>query len=465
MRFYRLVACALVLCLTLSLFIPPSAGAEGDSPIVIEPVNPLMNGTVPDGMPTIIINYSSPAGIDTSKVFIVVDDTNMTLSLATTRNEYNVTVTIPDTLALKNGDHTVTVYVADKDGKTNMLVIHFYVGERPVPAPPFNAQEFAIKLLMVIGVGLIGLGVVVLYLRKTRKFTFKKFFTRHPVPKAVFVGIIPVVAALFFVLFSVALFQGDPKTAPYSSEFIVVTALFIALLPYAIYAYKEKSTIARYERAFSQFLFEMSDAMRGGIDPAKALVELSKTDTGILGKHLRIAANGIEMGRPFEEMINVMVKPIKSKLIKRYASLIGESAKVGGEISLVVHRAAKDMDDLIKIEQERSRSLMGQATTIYIAFGVMLVIIYQLISIYPSLGSVDFSAIGGGLNSTSSSTVTAGKMSFVAMKKNFLDLVIVNSVGNGLLIGLFTQGKMKYGLLHSLIMVLASMVFFLLMIL
>ncbi len=144
---------------------------------------------------------------------------------------------------------------------------------------------------------------------------------------------------------------------PFGYEYDVVISLFIGLMPYAIYAQKEKSKIFRYETAFSQFLFEMADAMRGGIDPAKAIVELSKTDTSVLSKHLLIAAKGIDMGRPFDEMVNVMVKPIKSKLIKRYASLIAESSKVGGEISMVVHRAAKDMDDLVKDRSgEREKS-------------------------------------------------------------------------------------------------------------
>lgn len=458
MKFHRLAICLLILCLTFTLFAQPGAGSETSSPIVIEPVYPLQNATVPIGNLTIIINYTAPSGIDTDKVVLLVDKNNMSTGWATTKYENNVTCELPPSLTLANGDHNITIYVTDNDGNTAKLVIDFYVGERPVPPPPFDFQTLAIDILVAIGIGLLGLGVVVLYLRKTRNFTFRKFFAKHPVPKAVFVGVIPAVAAIFFILFAIAFFQGDPKTAPYSAELIIVIALFIALLPYAIYAQREKSTIARYERAFSQFLFEMSDAMRGGIDPAKALVELSKTDIGILGKHLRIAAKGIEMGRPFEEMINVMVKPIKSDLIKRYASLIGESAKVGGEISLVVHRAAKDMDDLIKIEQERSRNLMGQATTIYIAFGVMLVIIYQLISLYPSLGSVDFGSIGGSLDSTSAPTVA--KMSFVTLKKCFLDLVIVNSIGNGILIGLFTNGKIRYGLMHSLIMVLASTMFF-----
>ena len=213
----------------------------------------------------------------------------------------------------------------------------------------------------------------------------------------------------------------------------------------------------------------MADAMRGGIDPSKAIIEMSKNDTSILKKHLKIAANGLEMGRPFEEMIEAMVKPIDSKLIKRYASLIGETAKIGGEIAQVVHRAAKDMDDLIKIDQDRGRSLSIQGTTIYISFGVLVVIVYLLISIYPSLGSADFGSIFSGFGSTSASSSTSSSanavapMTLVTLEQRFLDLTIITGLGSGIIIGLFTNGKAKYGLIHGLGMMLGGVIFLIIM--
>lgn len=463
MRFARVLAVLLAVCLVSLPFIADGSRAQ-ESRIEITLIQPLENSTITNRTPTIVISYSAPTGINPSKVFISVNKINLTYFDSTIRGEEELTCPIPPSMELKDGTYNISVSVADNAGHVEKRFFEFHVGNNAKTDGGINFQELAINLLIAIGIGFAGLGVVVLYLRKTRNFTFKKFFAKHPVPKAVFIGVIPAVVAFFFILFAIAFFQGDAKTAAFSTEYILVIALFIALLPYAIFAQKERSTIASYERAFSQFLFEMADAMRGGIDPAKALIELSKTDTSVLTRHLRIAANGIEMGRPFEEMINVMVKPIKSKLIKRYASLIGESAKVGGEISLVVHRAAKDMDDLIKIDQERSRSLMTQATTIYIAFGVMLVILYQLVSIYPSLGQIDLSLFGNqGLEGSGSAAVE--RMDFTTLKRRFLHLVIISSIGNGLLIGLFTNGKIKYGLIHSLIMVLAAVIFFLIMIL
>jgi Flp pilus assembly protein TadB len=242
--------------------------------------------------------------------------------------------------------------------------------------------------------------------------------------------------------------------------------MFIALVPYAIDSQREKKRLNSYERAFSQFLFELADAIRGGIDPAKAVIEFASVDRSLMKKHLKVAADGIKLGRPFEEMLGVMVDPMKSKLIKRYASLIGESSKIGGDISVVIHRAAQDMDELIEIEEERRRQLMMQAATIYIAFGVLLIVVWQLTTIYPSLGTIDFSALGtAGLptdgNQASSSPE---RMSLTTMEQRFFEVVLLVGISSGIIIGVLIYGQPKMGLIHALVMSLAAAVFFAIMV-
>jgi flagellar protein FlaJ len=150
---------------------------------------------------------------------------------------------------------------------------------------------------------------------------------------------------------------------------------------------------------------------------------------------------------------------MNSGLISRYASLIGEASKLGGDISVVIHRAAKDMDDMIRIENERRRQISMQATTIYISFAVLLIVTYLLINMYPSIGSLDLGIIGGsGLQGQAASA--APRMSYELVIRRFFHLILINSICAGLLIGLFSEGQLKYGLLHAIVMVIASTVFF-----
>ncbi|MCI4340190.1 MAG: type II secretion system F family protein, partial [Thermoplasmata archaeon] len=216
------------------------------------------------------------------------------------------------------------------------------------------------------------------------------------------------------------------------------------------------------ERAFAQFLFEMADAMRGGIDPAKSVIELSKTTSNILSKPLRIAADQIRLGRPFEAVLTGMVSDMKSPLVLRYASLIAEASNVGGETSAVVYRAAKDMDDFIKIEVERGKQLLMPVAVLYIAFGVLIAVLFALLYIAPTLGSINISFIGGnplaGASSGGGSTVP--KLDPSTLKVRFFDLMLIVSLGTGAIIGAFTEGKARYGLLHSLALAAGTAVAF-----
>jgi len=218
-----------------------------------------------------------------------------------------------------------------------------------------------------------------------------------------------------------------------------------------------------YERAFAQLLFEMADAMRGGIDPAKAIVELSKTHTNILRKHLRVAADGVRLGRPFDSVLRDMVAPMQSKLITRYAGLIADATTAGGETATVVYRAAKDMDDFVKIEEEREAQLLLPVAVIYIAFAVLMAVLLALLYIAPELGTLNISVLGFGtpLKSGSGSGSTAvPHLVFSVLKERFFELMIINALGTGAIIGAFTEGRARYGILHSLALVAATAVAF-----
>jgi len=260
---------------------------------------------------------------------------------------------------------------------------------------------------------------------------------------------------------------NTPHLPLLADEYVLVGGMFIGLTAYAFDARREKAQIRAYERAFAQFLFEMADAMRGGIDPAKAIIELSKTYRNILRKPLRIAADSLRLGRRVEDVLREMAAPMKSPLINRYAGLIADATNVGGETSTVVYRAAKDMDDFIKIEIERNKQLTLPVAVLYISFGVLMAVLFSLLSIAPTLGSISFTIFGGGANPLSAGSgtgkaaaVIVPKLSKDTLEQQFADLMIINGVGTGVIIGAFTEGRVKYGLLHSLALAAATLVAF-----
>ena len=460
-----LFAIVAIVCLASPLAAP---GRAAGPPLVITPTSPLAGATIFSSTPNISATFSDSAGqVVPSEVYVLVDARNITVLdnfVVTSGGFYCV---IPSILKLPAGNHTVLVSATDTAGNHATYSWGFNVSGAAPPATPLvTVNAGALILDIAIGAGLVGaaVGGYIFYLKQARRFTFKKYFLIHPVKREYLVLYIPGLLAVMFLLLGLLFVFNTPGSSSVGPDYVFIVAIFIGLTAFALDARREIRRMRAFERAFAQFLFEMADAMRGGIDPAKAVIELSKTSTNILRKPLRVAADGIRIGRPFETVLRDMVARMRSPLITRYAGLVADASTVGGETASVVYRAAKDMDDFIKIEVERSKQLVMPVAILYISFGVLMAVLFALLSIAPSLGSINVSILtsGGGspLPGAGAAPPPSNHLDPGTLRERFFDLMIINSLGIGVIIGAFTEGKARYGLLHSLVLVAATTVAF-----
>jgi archaellum biogenesis protein FlaJ (TadC family) len=434
----------------------------------ILPTSPTAGSTIASQTPTISASFSDNEGtVVPSSVFMTVNRINVTGFQNFTVTTSSVTYIVPAILKLHYGETTVNITATDSAGHTAFVSWGFNVNasaiSNGVGGLNINFEQLVLDATIGSAVIAAGFGGYILYLKRTRKFTFHKYFATHPVNKEYLVLLLPLAVAFFVVLFGLTYVLRTPGLPLLSPEYVFIAGFFIAVTAYAIDSRFEKQRVRTFERAFAQFLFEMADAMRGGLDPAKALVELAGTHTNILRKPLRIAADGVQVGRPFDVVLKNMVVPMKSPLITRYAELIADASSVGGETAAVVHRAAKDLDEFIKIDLERRNALVLPVAVLYVAFGVLMAVLFALLSIEPSLGSVSLSLISGGANplsKTASGATTVPKIAYSALEERFFDLMMINSIGTGVIIGAFTEGKPRYGLLHSLGLLIVTIVAF-----
>jgi Flp pilus assembly protein TadB len=461
------VALLLVLVLAPAFLAPTAHAAAGTNPITITPVSPSPGSQEPSSTPTIQASFSDSAGsVDTNSIYLTVGPYNITDSTGWKATATSVSCPVPSILPLKPGLWNVTLSVSDTTGNQANLTWNFTVNPNATVAatPVFSIK--AQTILLYIGVGaLIAVAVFfayIWYLRQTTRFAFRKYFATHPVQKEYLVLYLPLVAAFVFVLIGLDYVTGTKGLPAYSFDLVFVVAIFIAFTAYGIDARHQLTRLRQFERAFAQFLFEMADAMRGGLDPAKALIELSKTHTNVLKKPLAIAADGLQLGRRFDVVMADMVRPMKSRLITRYAALISEATDVGGETATVVYRAAKDMDDFVKIEEERSNQLTLPIAVIYIAFGVLMAVLFALLYIAPELGTLNIGFINGGSSALKgASGTTVPRLDTNTLHERFFELMLINSLGTGAIIGAFSEGRARYGIVHALALVAATTVTFL----
>ena len=459
-----------VLMLAMGVLSPTAHAASlspSTGPLTIVSESPSPNSTVSSRTATISASFQDSAGtVDPSSVLIFVDQENVTGVDSVLITPGKVTYVPPTILQLREGNNTVTINASDSTGHSASVTWNFTVNTNLSSAPSLFSSVKPTTILLYIGItaALAGAGVggYILFLKQTTRFTFRRYFATHPVKTQYLVVYVPAVAAFLVILVGLDYVYNSPGLPAQAPDWVIILGIFVGLTAFGVDARHEMNRTRAYERAFAQFLFEMADAMRGGIDPAKAIVELSKTHTNILARHLRVAADGIRLGRPFDTVLREMAVPMNSSLISRYAGLIADATGVGGETATVVYRAAKDMDDFVKIEDEREKQLMLPVAVVYIAFAVLMAVLFALIYISPSLGTLNINFLGGNplAGAGSASPATVPRLDESALKERFFELMVINALGTGAIIGAFTEGRARYGILHSLGLVGATAIAF-----
>jgi flagellar protein FlaJ len=227
---------------------------------------------------------------------------------------------------------------------------------------------------------------------------------------------------------------------------ILCFAVILAITPYAIDITLQKRKTRRKEELYTEFLFKLSELMRGGLDPIKSVKELSKTDLGILSPNVRIASTSMVYGKSFEDSMKSMAKSLHSELIARYTMLVVQASYSGGSVADLILKASEDMRSIIGIEREKEGNLAQYVMIFYFAQGIIFFIILTLTtSLLPFIDQLGPSSPFG-----------VNKLANVDFARGFFHLVMVNSFFGGLIIGKIAEGDARHGLKHAAILMTAG---------
>ena len=244
--------------------------------------------------------------------------------------------------------------------------------------------------------------------------------------------------------------EGEEETTPEDAskddlDRILIFALLIAIIPYSIDTYRQKRLLKRREVAYSEFLFKLSELMRGGIDPIRGVIDLSTTDLGAITDNVRGAASAMVLGHSFSDAMNDMAEALKSNLVTRYTALVVQAAYTGGAVADLILRTSEDMRAVIGIEREKEGNLKQYVVIFYLAQGIIVMLAYILsTSLLPLIQGMGMELLFGN----------AG-VAEIDFERGFFHMIMLNALFGGIIIGQITEGEMKHGLKHSAILIIA----------
>ena len=261
---------------------------------------------------------------------------------------------------------------------------------------------------------------------------------------------------LFFIGF--LMFLGVfafPANALQGMDFIVF-ALLSSIGPIGFYIHIKEKKKKEAEEYLPDFLREISSSAASGMTIFDAIISASNGDYGRLTPELKMMAAQLSWGISVNEALNNFAKRLNTPSVKRIMVTINKALEIGGNTAAVFEAAAKEVDQVKLVEEQRKAEMSMYAIVIFISYFVFLAVIL----IINGTIFAEFFKLQGQLPSVQSSAgaigVGIGNVEPEALKNVFFTFVLVQSIGGGLLGGFMMDGKLSSGVRFGFVLILVS---------
>lgn len=256
---------------------------------------------------------------------------------------------------------------------------------------------------------------------------------------------------------------------------LIVIALSIGWsqfwIDYFVFTKKQKEI----ESMFPEFVRNLVGAIKSGMPVSKAIIYVSHTDYGALTPYVIKLANQVEWAIPVHKALLNFANETNNGVIKRSIATVIEAEVSGGNMEDVLETVTSSVIEIKKIKLARKTSIHSQLVQSYIIFivflGVMVVIQNLLIPYIADIESKNIEGVSEGGGMTLSSASLGGVLSPVqidysslgafigtlgawltSIRGVFLMLSQIQALFAGLVLGKLSEGDIKSGVKHSLIL-------------
>lgn len=229
--------------------------------------------------------------------------------------------------------------------------------------------------------------------------------------------------------------------------------------PIGVYLQRQDRRVDGIEARLPDFLSDLAETRRAGLTMSAALHSCALSDYGPLTSEVKKMSQQVGWGVSFNEALAQFAQRVKTSLVQRSCSLIIEASRTGGSVAEILKAAAKDAHEIKGLESDRRVQMLTYLIVIYVVFGVFLLVIGVLDGQFiPQVLAANQATQAGNLGDT---TFGGGAgVNFADIHFAYFLAVIVQSVGNGLVGGVLSEGQVRSGFRHVAYMAAMSWVVF-----
>jgi len=255
---------------------------------------------------------------------------------------------------------------------------------------------------------------------------------------------------------------GKPPANSLRIDGDMINFVILAMIPPCaipgLYIMRYDRNIRLIEDRLPDFLRDVAEAGRFGMTLADAIVVASGGRYGRLTPEIKKMAARIDWGVPANDAIRLFSEKVRTPLVNRVCAIIMKSNDAGGNVADVLTLVANDTKQVQLMDKERKVSMSTYIAVIYISFFVFLFTIIILnITFLPQMreaGEETEALVTEGGAAGTVQIIQAQAIS--AIQFTYLIASLAHAVGDGLIAGSLSTGKVRSGLVHSFFLLVAA---------
>lgn len=236
---------------------------------------------------------------------------------------------------------------------------------------------------------------------------------------------------------------------------IVCLALLFFIGPIGFYTHMQAKKLKEIQDRLPEFFVEVGGSISSGTTVFEAIRVASKGDYGKLTPEVKKMKSQLSWNISIKNVFNGFVDRMKSVLIERIFSAINKGVEEGGDVSKVFKAAAKEIDQVNRVEEQRMNSMSIVTISILMSFfaflAIILIINNTIFASFFELQQIQSGRMGG---------MSLSIVDPIFLRYALFSFVYVQSIGAGIMGGFMMDGKISSGVRYSFVLGLISLFVF-----
>jgi len=291
-------------------------------------------------------------------------------------------------------------------------------------------------------------------IRSKKKYTIKQYYEKN---KSSILILLFSVCALLLLCGIIVILEhyGYVEYNVWLYFDIVFLSLLFFIGPIGFYTHMQAKKMKGIQDRLPEFFVEIGSSISSGTTVFEAIRVASKGDYGKLTPEVKKMKSQLSWNISIKNVFNSFVGRVESVLVKRIFAAVNKGVEEGGDVSKVFKAAAKEIDQVNRVEEQRMNSMSIVTISILMSFfaflAIILIINNTIFASFFELQEIQTGRMGG---------MSLSIIDPIFLRYALFSFVFVQSIGAGMMGGFMMDGKISSGVRYSFVLGLISLFVF-----